>query len=553
MRYLLIILLLFPSVAFGADHYVLQGGSGDGSAWNNAWDDLPATLTRGDTYYIGDGVYAGYNFNDTVSSTTLIYIKKATESAHGTETGWSSEYGNGVAEWSSWQFSTSYYELDGITGGGPTAWDSGFGFSVHRPEGPAKIIKFEVNGTSNITVKHTDLYYDTNSTTSTNGGIIYAHIGATDNVTFSHCYIHQVFGPVVHFGYGDGWVFEYNKMGDNTGTSGVHSEIFSCLGNDTAILRYNYFFKWRSTGGIIGINGAEGQFGDNNMMDGWEVYGNIFEQDGTTASWVIGVIDDSSNQQFARGWKIYNNTFIDLNSTSTWIYAPSLSTYGGSVNYLYNNIYYGNTDGVIIGGVTNDYNSYQGSGSYMDGGNDALLESDPFTNYSTGDYTLSSAMAGSSLSGYVATDMLGFTRGGDGTWDRGAFEYGSGAATPPANVSSQAATGGTQVVGLTWTNPADADYTGVTIRYRTDGTFPDGWSNGTLFEDNLGSASATDSSTMTNLEDSTTYSIGMYAYDASGSHATGATVSATTNAAAAAGTTLRTVFKGGSFTGGSMK
>jgi len=37
-----------------ANHYILDGGSGDGSAWDNALDDLPAAFVRGDTYYVGD-------------------------------------------------------------------------------------------------------------------------------------------------------------------------------------------------------------------------------------------------------------------------------------------------------------------------------------------------------------------------------------------------------------------------------------------------------------------------------------------------------------------
>jgi len=74
-----------------------SGGSGDGSDWNNTLDDLPAALNRGDTYYIGDGSYAAYTFDDTESSTSLITVKKATPLDHGAETGWDSSYGDGQA------------------------------------------------------------------------------------------------------------------------------------------------------------------------------------------------------------------------------------------------------------------------------------------------------------------------------------------------------------------------------------------------------------------------------------------------------------------------
>ena len=43
--------------AAGDYHYVRAGATGlnNGSDWNNAWTSLPATLVRGDTYYIADG------------------------------------------------------------------------------------------------------------------------------------------------------------------------------------------------------------------------------------------------------------------------------------------------------------------------------------------------------------------------------------------------------------------------------------------------------------------------------------------------------------------
>lgn len=45
-------------------------------------------------------------------------------------------------------------------------------------------------------------------------------------------------------------------------------------------------------------------------------------------------------------------------------------------------------------------------------------------NYARGDFRLSAAIAGSALgAGYDDTDADGVTRGSDGIWDRGAFEF----------------------------------------------------------------------------------------------------------------------------------
>src|SRR5688572_27397587 len=63
--------------------YVRDGASGSGADWSDALDDLPASLTRGKTYYIADGSYAAYLFDDADSGTSLITIKKATGSDHG--------------------------------------------------------------------------------------------------------------------------------------------------------------------------------------------------------------------------------------------------------------------------------------------------------------------------------------------------------------------------------------------------------------------------------------------------------------------------------------
>ena len=79
------LLLLVPLQVFGVDKYVRQGasGSGSGADWINAYSSLPAALVRGDTYYVADGSYGGYSFDDTVSGSTAITIKKATIANHG--------------------------------------------------------------------------------------------------------------------------------------------------------------------------------------------------------------------------------------------------------------------------------------------------------------------------------------------------------------------------------------------------------------------------------------------------------------------------------------
>ncbi|HEY2930643.1 MAG TPA: hypothetical protein VGK99_02780, partial [Acidobacteriota bacterium] len=90
--FLLLLLVTSNSVAFGVSRYVREGATGNqtGSDWTNAYTQLPAVLVRGDVYYVADGNYSGYTFDDPVSGSSLITIKKATQSDHGADTGWSS-------------------------------------------------------------------------------------------------------------------------------------------------------------------------------------------------------------------------------------------------------------------------------------------------------------------------------------------------------------------------------------------------------------------------------------------------------------------------------
>src|SRR5438309_4624261 len=94
--------LCFGTAAQAACHVVTPSGAGsrDGSTWNNAFASLPATLVRGDTYYIGTGLYSIYRFNTPESGTQIITIKKAISTDHCTDIGYNdATMGVGQAIW----------------------------------------------------------------------------------------------------------------------------------------------------------------------------------------------------------------------------------------------------------------------------------------------------------------------------------------------------------------------------------------------------------------------------------------------------------------------
>ena len=117
-------------------HYIRAGaaGSNDGSNWTNAWTDLPDTFQRGHTYYVASGTYGQHQFRDVEDGNKFIFIKKATQANHGTDTGWLSSYATGQAVFQPDQdtdliyISRSYYDFDGQTGKGNGTEQHGFKF-----------------------------------------------------------------------------------------------------------------------------------------------------------------------------------------------------------------------------------------------------------------------------------------------------------------------------------------------------------------------------------------------------------------------------------------
>ena len=85
--------------------------------------------------------------------------------------------------------------------------------------------------------------------------------------------------------------------------------------------------------------------------------------------------------------------------------------------------------------VDNDYNSYLSGTQSPTETNGQIDTFDPFVNRAGGNYYLAngtSVNTGASLGAPYSTDMLGITRGTDGKWDRGAFEFNAGDLVAPS-------------------------------------------------------------------------------------------------------------------------
>ncbi len=121
-----------------ACHVVTVAGAGSksGSDWNNACAGftgscVPGSMVRGDSYYLGAGVYTttGVDFNKAVSGSQVITIKGANATDNCTATGWNSSLDTSTSPahfvsgttWTSsgsdngamWAIDTSYWTING--------------------------------------------------------------------------------------------------------------------------------------------------------------------------------------------------------------------------------------------------------------------------------------------------------------------------------------------------------------------------------------------------------------------------------------------------------
>jgi len=99
--------------------------------------------------------------------------------------------------------------------------------------------------------------------------------------------------------------------------------------------------------------------------------------------------------------------------------------------------------------------------------------------------------------------------------------------TPPGDVTNFTAIPSNGRVSLSWTNPTDADFKGVMLRYRSDGVYPTSKTDGVLAADRPGVAGAKDYFDHVGLANGTTYHYSAFTYDVALNFSTTAHVNAT--------------------------
>lgn len=401
--------------------YVRQGASGNGTSWSDAYGTLPATLTRGYVYYIADGTYGSYNCNDANSGSTYIYIVKATQSDHGTDTGWSTSYGDGQAVFNgTLDFDTSYWHWSGQTGGGPGQWETGFGFRWHQGSSGGKTVRIQQSPyPSYITVEHCELEGPGEGSGGTSDTIY--NVGSS-HVTFSYCWIHETNRTNILVNGSTYFTLEYSLISEKYGSDGTHGEHLSANINGNAYHTYR-FNVWRNSGGsntgVIVIK--------DSVQNHFDIYGNLFYTTNYCRYWVSnGIITDSTGDSTTYA-RVYNNTFMPHARADCSSDGITISWDVSTGNEFRNNIVFNNGALETVSRSNNLYDtsslaSGETGGQYWSSGENGL-----FINPSGRDYRLRTATnAGTTYGSPFNVDAYGVIRGGDGNWDRGAYEYDDG-------------------------------------------------------------------------------------------------------------------------------
>jgi len=417
---------MVSGVSEAASKYVRPGATGNnsGSDWSNAYNGLPSALTRGDTYYLANGNYGGYTFDDANSGATTITIKKATVSDHGTDTGWTSSYGGGQAIFSGWQIYTDYYTFDGQNRN--TDWRTGGVNQYGITTGNTRLDDGNGTGGDNLTFNNIDIHGQGRDT-GLGDDVIYAMSGNT-NITFQNCALRDSDRTIfITRGTPQNWLIEYSYVARNASSPANHGEIMSSTDSNNFTWRYNAIEDPEGT--------AVWAFINNGTAANWQIYGNTIIHTAAYAaanreglSGVIFCANDASNNNTCNNFVIYNNTIS--NTKGLW---SGFIIQRGTGSIAQNNIWY---NSVRTGGIDGSVGGNWFYNTIQDGDSSAskvvcTSNCDIFTDLANRNFHLKTATnAGMALSAPYSIDPDSITRGSDGTLDRGAFEYGGTSSAP---------------------------------------------------------------------------------------------------------------------------
>jgi hypothetical protein len=492
---------LWSSSAYAACHAInpANAHNGDGTSWSSAassggagaFNAIPASLVRGDIYYLADGSYGSYTFSTADSGTTTVELRKAQPYDYGSAcspsigAGWNaSTMGAAQAVFSSTRTSldtdTDYLIVNGNGTSGapgcggapgsavnaepPTPSDCGISFVGlgGTTSGSLNLIYMNAGSqaSKNIAFKYVELFGSGTNNQSGNGDLE-VWFGAA-NISFEHIYGHNS-GCVYIQDMGDDSLVDHSYFwgtevyGAPGGASqACHGQAeFEAGGMNTGVRSNNVYRDITGT--------AVWTFASGGTNNGWEFYNNVvfFSSPKLGFGGTTDAALDCINGNLCTNFTFVQNTIVNCLADGVFGAAQcgvgwGDSASGGSV-LVENNLYYSNpgeinltTNGTT---VTENYNSFLNSGAFGAGSADVHVASgapNPMVNWPSSNFNLASDAADwnsrVALGAPYTVDPNGTTR----TTDRGAYQYcaggGCGSSGPDGGLAPAAPTGLTATV-----------------------------------------------------------------------------------------------------------
>jgi hypothetical protein len=441
-------ILIIAADGFAANWYVLKGatGSNNGTNWTNAWNEMNqinwSSVACGDTIWLGGGTYTtGLTVGKTCTASTVLNINRvlSTDTVPTAAAGWNSAYASQVIFSNALiQLSAgAYYTINGRVGNAVTGTAYGIQ-SVRTSGGDA------VDSPSSGTADHVSLYYielygpvcvtNGNCTGSAAYGLNWNFNGTIQNSLADHMWIHR-WCETVRMWNALNNTIQFSIIGDTNNDSIDHEDIvYTAPPNSGNTWRYNRIYS----------SPNDGLFSEFGGQQNFAFYGNIIYHAG---GWEMCFKNGST---FGPVF-IYNNTFENDGTFGdyqpAWLGQPGSLAAGSDIA---NNIFY-NVDNQISP-TYSSYNAYSLNG-YSESGSVTFTPGSPlnayngFVNMSSGnpivaDLHLTSARQalfenGKTLSAPYNMDPDGNTRGTNGHWYMGAYQYvTSNSPAPPTNLTA---------------------------------------------------------------------------------------------------------------------
>ena len=208
-------------------------GGGSGTDWTNAYPNLPSALARGDTYWIADGSYGSYTFDDPLGGTSVITTRKATAASHGTNTGWNDTYGDGQATFGEMTFAHGYYVIDGARRNESNWADSSaYGIRISGSVYSSRLNSSSGQCADNLTLRYVDVGATVGGGASGANDTPAIYLGgfgqgslACEDWTIHRSHVHSTKFTLVQCAGCDGLVVEYTSFSDGWGKEAIRGQI----------------------------------------------------------------------------------------------------------------------------------------------------------------------------------------------------------------------------------------------------------------------------------------------------------------------------------------